>query len=52
MHYGRECVIITAEDMNSCNNTERNTDTGCCSSTAEQVFREVAEEIIRQKAAY
>lgn len=51
MNYGRECVIITAVDMNSCNNTEKNTDTGCCSSAAEQVFREVAEEIIRQKAA-
>lgn len=51
MHYGRECVIITAEGMNSRKNPERNTDTGCCSSTVGQVFREVAEEIIRQKAA-
>ena len=51
MHYGRECVIITAEDMNSRKNPDRNTDTGCCSSTVGQVFRKVAEEIIRQKAA-
>ena len=37
MHCGRECVIITAVDMNSRKNPERNTDTGYCSSAAEQV---------------